>query len=98
MFVRGCYHKDECAQSDDVAHYVTNDYYCGSGIGGDSPACNSPTFAPATPTLIDCSSAVPAIAPDGKSGTLFDMAAGLTKKNTGVFRKIVPLTKMIIYC
>ena len=46
--------------------------------------------------LTDCMSAMPAIGPDGKSGTLFDMAAGLTKKNTGVFRKIVTLIKFII--
>ena len=83
IFVRGCLHKDQCPDSDGTPHYIRNDYYCGSGIGGDTPNCEN-TMTPGDP----CDSADPIKqVPDGKSGTLFDMAKGLTDKNTGVFRK-----------
>jgi len=86
VFIRGCHHGDgsECAMSDATAHYITNDYYCGSGIGGDSPACSLPGMA----TLTDCAgSTTTAIGPDGKSGTPGE-AVGLTSKTTGVFQQL----------
>ena len=84
MFIRGCYHDSECATSDATAHYITNDYYCGSGIGGDSPACT----LPGTMLMACAGTGTTEIAPDGKSGTLGG-AVGLTSKTTGVFRKSI---------
>ena len=84
VFVRGCYHADECATTDDKAHYVRNDYYCGNGIGGDSPGCTNPTD-----DTMDCTyGTTPALLPDGTSGTPGG-AVGLTSKTTGVFRKLL---------
>lgn len=92
MFIRGCHHGDgsECAISDDTAHYITNDYYCGSGIGGDSPSCS----LPGPTVLTDCAgSTTTAIGPDGQSGTPGE-AVGLTSKTTGVFRKLIILNSI----
>ena len=85
MFIRGCYHDTDCATTDNTAHYITNDYYCGSGIGGDSPGCADPTMT----TLMPCTdTSATALGPDGKSGTPGG-AVGLTSKTSGVFRKSI---------
>ena len=85
-FIRGCLHNTDCATTDKSSISVENDFYCGAGIGGDTPGCANPTDSVVN-TLTDCTTYTGSIAPDGKSGTTNAKSPGLTTSNTGVYRK-----------
>ena len=90
-FVRGCYHYTECKTSDLTPHWITNDFYCGAGIGGDTPSCNiGKTASAVCDAAIDNGAVVPI---DGISGTNggANAGAGLTDTNKGVYRKSIKI-------
>ena len=65
------------------------DYYCGAGIGGDTPGCEGDLKTPTADTkCVKTDAGYTKI--DGKSGTSggADAGAGLTDSNKGVYRKL----------